>query len=53
MFLLDTNHCSLAIRNQPDILAELAALDRSQVSTCVIVQAELIYYGREFPKTGE
>ena len=43
MYLLDTNHCSLAINNQSDILAKLAKLHRSQVSICVIVQAELIY----------
>lgn len=43
MYLLDTNHCSLAIKNQPDIIAKLATLDRAQTSTCVIVQGELIY----------
>lgn len=43
MYLLDTNHCSWAIQNQPDILLHLAALEQSQISTCVIVQAELIY----------
>ena len=43
MYLLDTNHCSLAIQNQPDILSRLAALRESQITTCVIVQAELIY----------
>ncbi|KOR38344.1 twitching motility protein PilT [Planktothricoides sp. SR001] len=43
MYLLDTNHCSLAIQHQPDIIAQLSALGQAQVSTCVIVQAELIY----------
>ncbi len=43
MYLLDTNHCSLAIHHQPDIIAQLSALGQAQVSTCVIVQAELIY----------
>lgn len=43
MYLLDTNHCSFALQNQPDILIRLAALERSQISPCVIVQAELIY----------
>lgn len=43
MYLLDTNHCSLAMNYQPDILAHLSALGRADVSTCVIVQAELIY----------
>ena len=43
MYLLDTNHCSLAMNYQPDILAQLSAIDPAEVSTCVIVQAELIY----------
>ncbi|NEP58913.1 MAG: type II toxin-antitoxin system VapC family toxin [Symploca sp. SIO2G7] len=43
MYLLDTNHCSLAIKNQPDILSQLAVLAQTQIATCVIVQAELIY----------
>ncbi len=43
MYLLDTNHCSFAIQYQPDVLARLATLEQSQVSICVIVQAELIY----------
>lgn len=43
MYLLDTNHCSLAMNHQPDILAQLSALGIAEVSTCVIVQAELIY----------
>ena len=43
MYLLDTNHCSLAISHHPDILTKLAEVKRSRVSICVIVQAELIY----------
>ena len=43
MYLLDTNHCSLAMNYQPDILAQLSALSQADISTCVIVQAELIY----------
>lgn len=43
MYLLDTNHCSFAIQGQPDSRSRLATLGQSQVSTCVIVQAELIY----------
>jgi len=43
MYLLDTNHCSLAMNHQPDIMAQLSALGLAEVSTCVIVQAELIY----------
>lgn len=50
MYLLDTNHCSLAIQNQPDILSQLAALSESQITTCVIVQAELIYMAENSQK---
>jgi len=50
MYLLDTNHCSLAIQNQPDILSRLAAFSQSQITTCVIVQAELIYMAENSQK---
>ena len=50
MYLLDTNHCSLAIKNQPDILAQLAILPQAQIATCVIVQAELIYMAENSQK---
>ncbi|MBD2183209.1 type II toxin-antitoxin system VapC family toxin [Planktothrix sp. FACHB-1355] len=50
MYLLDTNHCSLAIQNQPDILSRLAALEQFQIATCVIVQAELIYMAENSQK---
>ncbi|NES20894.1 MAG: type II toxin-antitoxin system VapC family toxin [Symploca sp. SIO3E6] len=50
MYLLDTNHCSFAIKNQPDILARLAMLAQTQIATCVIVQAELIYMAENSQK---
>ncbi len=50
MYLLDTNHCSLAIQHQPDIIAQLSALGQAQVLTCVIVQAELIYMAENSQK---
>lgn len=50
MYLLDTNHCSLAINNNSEILTHLSALQESQVSTCVIVQAELIYMAENSQK---
>ena len=43
MYLLDTNHCSLAIQGQPDILSRLNTIGDFRIATCVIVQAELIY----------
>jgi tRNA(fMet)-specific endonuclease VapC len=43
MYLLDTNHCSLAINGRSDIITRLADLDQTKISTCVIVKAELIY----------
>ncbi|AFY48023.1 hypothetical protein Nos7524_2175 [Nostoc sp. PCC 7524] len=42
MYLLDTNHCSLAILANPNVLSHLAAIENSLVSTCVIVQGELV-----------
>ncbi len=42
MYLLDTNHCSRAILGDPNILSHLAAVDNTLVTTCVIVQGELI-----------
>ncbi|MBX9254216.1 type II toxin-antitoxin system VapC family toxin [Desmonostoc muscorum CCALA 125] len=42
MYLIDTNHCSLAILGNVNILSRLAEVENSLVSTCVIVQGELI-----------
>ena len=42
MYLLDTNHCSRAILGDPVILSRLDAIDNALVTTCVIVQGELI-----------
>ncbi|MEO0969853.1 MAG: PIN domain-containing protein [Cyanobacteria bacterium J06639_18] len=42
MYLLDTNHCSLAILGNVNILKQLARLESSLISTCVIVQGELV-----------
>ncbi|WP_375471589.1 type II toxin-antitoxin system VapC family toxin [uncultured Nostoc sp.] len=39
---MDTNHCSLAILGNVNILSRLAEIENSLVSTCVIVQGELI-----------
>lgn len=42
MYLLDTNHCSRAIIGDPVILSRLDAIDNTLVTTCAIVQGELI-----------
>lgn len=42
MYLIDTNHCSLAILGNVNILIRLAEVENSLVSTCVIVQGKLI-----------
>jgi tRNA(fMet)-specific endonuclease VapC len=42
MYLLDTNHCSLAILGNSNVLSRLAAIENILVSTCVIVQGELV-----------
>ncbi|WP_315784037.1 type II toxin-antitoxin system VapC family toxin [Fischerella sp. JS2] len=42
MYLLDTNHCSLTILSDVNLLRRLAEVENSVVTTCVIVQGELI-----------
>jgi tRNA(fMet)-specific endonuclease VapC len=42
MFLLDTNHCSYAILSNTQILDRLVNLGDVSISTCTIVQGELI-----------
>jgi tRNA(fMet)-specific endonuclease VapC len=42
MYLLDTNHCSNIIIGNPTLLNRLADLEESRITTCVIVQGELI-----------
>jgi tRNA(fMet)-specific endonuclease VapC len=42
MYLLDTNHCSAAIRGTLELPDYVTALETAQLSTCVIVQGELI-----------
>jgi tRNA(fMet)-specific endonuclease VapC len=43
MFLLDTNHCSRAIEEDERVLRQIIAHETSEVSTCVIVSAELLF----------
>jgi tRNA(fMet)-specific endonuclease VapC len=42
MYLLDTNHCSLAILGDVNVLRCFAGMENSLITTCVIVQGELI-----------
>ena len=42
MYLLDTNHCSRAILGDPKILSSLKDREQDLVTTCAIVQGELI-----------
>lgn len=42
MYLLDTNHCSLAILGNTNVLRRLAEIENSMITTCAIVQGELI-----------
>ncbi|TAE58038.1 MAG: type II toxin-antitoxin system VapC family toxin [Nostocales cyanobacterium] len=42
MYLLDTNHCSQAILGNVNLLRHLTEIENSLVTTCVIVQGELI-----------
>lgn len=43
MYLLDTNHCSLLIQNNPTVSLRMIQVGALRISTCVIVQGELIY----------
>ena len=42
MYLLDTNHCSQAILKDPSILNRLSDLTDVSITTCAIVQGELV-----------
>jgi tRNA(fMet)-specific endonuclease VapC len=42
MYLLDTNHCSAAILGNSNVLNRIAKIENSLVTTCVIVQGELV-----------
>ncbi|GAX40646.1 hypothetical protein NIES4075_16120 [Tolypothrix sp. NIES-4075] len=42
MYLLDTNHCSGAIRANSNILRRIGEVENAIIATCVIVQGELI-----------
>ena len=42
MYLLDTNHCSAAILGDENLLNHIAELENSLITTCVIVQGELV-----------
>lgn len=43
MYLLDTNHCSYILNGVPAVAERFQQADKAIVSTCVIVQSELIY----------
>ncbi|QLE53762.1 type II toxin-antitoxin system VapC family toxin (plasmid) [Nostoc sp. C057] len=42
MYLLDTNHCSQAILGNTNVLRRLEYIENSVITTCAIVQGELI-----------
>ncbi len=42
MYLIDTNHCSLAISGNSNVLSRLAAIENNLFSTYVIVEGELV-----------
>jgi tRNA(fMet)-specific endonuclease VapC len=43
MYLLDTNHCSYILEGNLGVTEHFRQLDRSIISTCIIVQSELLY----------
>lgn len=42
MYLLDTNHCSLAIIGNTNVLQRLGVVENALITTCAIVQGELV-----------
>jgi tRNA(fMet)-specific endonuclease VapC len=43
MYLLDTDHCSQLLQNNPTVTKKLSDLGDVIVGTCVIVQGELVF----------
>ena len=43
MYLLDTNHCSYIINNNPKVVAALQSRRTSEIGISVITYAELLY----------
>jgi tRNA(fMet)-specific endonuclease VapC len=43
MYLLDTNHCSQLLANNPTVTNKFSDLEDVIVGTCVIVQGELVF----------
>jgi tRNA(fMet)-specific endonuclease VapC len=43
VYLLDTNHCSSIIQGNTAVISRVAEVGESLLSTCVIVQGELLF----------
>lgn len=43
MYLLDTNHCSYIINNNPNVIAALRSRSKSEIVISIITYAELLY----------
>jgi tRNA(fMet)-specific endonuclease VapC len=53
MYLLDTNHCSRILQNDPVMAQKLMELDYSQINTCFVVESELYFMAYRSEKTTE
>ncbi|MBI3913041.1 MAG: type II toxin-antitoxin system VapC family toxin [Chloroflexi bacterium] len=47
MYLLDTNHCSRLLQGHPSVTQRLSLLGDATVTTCVIVQGELVFMAQK------
>lgn len=53
MYLLDTNHCSRILDNDPVMAQKLRETDHKHIKTCFIVESELYFMAYRSEKTKE
>jgi tRNA(fMet)-specific endonuclease VapC len=53
MYLLDTNHCSRILNNDPVMAQKLRETDYEHIKTCFVVESELYFMAYRSEKTTE